>query len=81
MCCEGHPGGKSTPFIYIEFKKNYKFKTIPDGFEDLKGYIKADIIGKSEEAQKRRKNKLLKSLYEWACELETRKPENCPMLP
>lgn len=78
-CCEGHIEDNPKPFIYIMFRKNQKFKTVPDGFKDLKGCIKAEIIGKSDEAKKRKKRALLKSLYEWACELESRRPGNCPI--
>ena len=50
MCCEGHIG--SNEFIYIEFKKKYKFKTLPKGYEGIESYIKANINGKSIEAKK-----------------------------
>ena len=69
-CCEGHIG--SNEFMYIEFVKNYKFKTpLPKGFERIDGYIRANITGRTEQAKKRKKRELLNSLYQWACELET----------
>lgn len=69
MCCEGHIGYNE--FIYIEFKKQKKFKKeLPKDFVYDETYIRALITGKSIEAKKRKKRQLLKNLYEWAVELE-----------
>lgn len=74
-CCEGHIG--SNEMMYIIFKKSYKFKVpLPKGFEGNSATLKANICGRSEQAKKRNKRKLLNSLYDWACSLESRKPEN-----
>lgn len=71
MCCEGHIG--SNEFMYIEFKRKYKFKKdLPKDFVGDGSYLKAPIVGKSEEAKKRNKQKLLKRLYEWVIDLEPR---------
>ena len=75
MCCEGHIQDTQRPFMYIMFKKNYKFKSVPEGFENLKGSIRANITGKSEDAKKRKQRILLKALYDWACELESSRSE------
>ena len=74
-CCEGHIGSNES--MYILFRKNYKSKiALPKGFEGNLGALKANITGSSEEAKKRKKRELLKSLYEWACSLESRKPKD-----
>ncbi len=71
MCCEGHIG--LNEFMYIEFKKNYKFKTpLPKGFVGGGNYIRAKITGSSEQAKKRKKRALLNDLYRWACEIDAR---------
>jgi len=76
MCCEGHIGKTQNPFIYISFRKGYKIKTpAPKGVVYNEGGLRADIPGSSDEAKKRNKRNLLKSIYEWACELEDRKPQ------
>ncbi len=70
-CCEGHIG--SNEFMYISFKKKYKFKTpLPNGIDGKESHIKADIKGSSEQAKKRKKRELLNKLYKWVCDLEER---------
>lgn len=74
-CCEGHIGANE--MMYILFRKTYKIKTPPPkGFEGNGSGLRAKITGSSDQAKKRNKRRLLNSLYEWACELESRKPEN-----
>lgn len=68
-CCEGHIGANEK--IYIIFRKKYKFKVcFPKEFVGDGSYISATITGTSEQAKKRKKQRLLKSLYAWACELD-----------
>ncbi len=70
MCCEGHIG--SNEFMYIEFTKKYKIKSLPKGFDGDGSYIRGQINGRTVEAKKRNKRQLLKRLYEWAIQLEPR---------
>ncbi len=71
MCCEGHVGGCER--MHIIFKKEYKFKGLPENFTRYKEVICADITGSTERAKKINKTKLLKNLYKWAESLEYRK--------
>lgn len=66
-CCEGHLGHNEQ--MYIQFKKNYKFKSkLPEGIFYENTFLRAKITGKSEQAKKRNKRALLNALYKWACE-------------
>lgn len=72
ICCEGHIGGCER--MHIIFKKNYKFKTLPDNFIQSGELIYADITGKTEHGKKIKKAKLLKELLSWAELLESQNP-------
>ena len=68
-CCEGHIGNNDK--IYIFFKGKHKFKKkLSNNFEMKSNCIVGTIQGKTENAQKRNKRKMLNELYEWACSLE-----------
>ena len=70
MCCEGHIGGNER--IHIIFRKNNRFKSLPEGFIASDNVIYADIVGKSERSKKISKTKLLNSLHQWAISLESK---------
>ena len=76
-CCEGHIEENQQPFIYITFKKTHRIKEpVPKGVVFMGGSLRADIPGSSDDARKRNKRKLLKSIYEWACKLEDKSLQN-----
>ena len=70
VCCEGHIGGCER--MHIIFKKDYRFKILPDSFTKSGELIYADITGKTERGKKIKKTKLLKELLFWAESLESR---------
>lgn len=68
-CCEGHIGINNK--MYILFKGKHKFKKeLSKNFEIYKDCIIGTIPGKTENAQKRNKRRMLNELYVWACSLE-----------
>ena len=73
-CCEGHID--SNHKIYIGFARRYHFtQPIPKGFSGNGFVLCADISAASVQAIQRKKRRLLNALYDWACELETQRPE------
>ena len=67
--CEGHIG--KIDKMYILFSRKHKFqKLLSKNFIIAADHIIGTIPGKTEEAKKRNKSRMLKELFEWACGLE-----------